>query len=76
MNCIKCNDIIPEGRLRAIPGTTECITCSSTKPFYGRAVITGKDTYSEVEIIKDPAVAEEIRKLEKDMRLESKRKRK
>ena len=74
MNCTKCNNIIPEGRLKALPGTKECTTCSTTKPFYGRAIVTGKDTYSEVEIIKDPVVAEEIRNLEKDMRLERKRK--
>ena len=61
MDCIKCFNKIPRGRLRALPGTKTCVNCSTTAPVYARAVITGKTTYSEIEVIKDPEAAAKMR---------------
>jgi hypothetical protein len=65
MNCCKCNEPIPEPRLKALPNTHTCVECSSVGKWYTRAVITGKTTYSEVEVIKDPEAAKEMKKLDK-----------
>ena len=52
MNCSKCHKPIQKLRLKALPNTRECITCSSEERNMVRAVITGKTTYSEIEVIK------------------------
>lgn len=65
MNCIKCNNEIPLGRLEAIPGTKTCVNCSSTSKWYVRSVVTGKTTYSETEIIKDESVAESLKQMDR-----------
>ncbi|MDJ1496720.1 TraR/DksA C4-type zinc finger protein [Cytophagaceae bacterium DM2B3-1] len=51
MNCIHCGSEIPEARLKAIPTTKTCIDCSKTNRVYGFAVISGKTTYSEIQIV-------------------------
>ena len=38
------------------------MNCSTTAPIYARPIISGKTTYSELEIIKDPVAAEEMRR--------------
>ena len=53
MNCISCDVIIPEARLKAIPGTKECVKCSTEDKVAVQTIISGKNTYSEVEIIKN-----------------------
>lgn len=61
MFCKKCGDKIPQGRLDILPNTTTCVSCSDTSKWYVRSVITGKTTYSEVEVIKDSQVAESLK---------------
>ena len=56
MKCIKCQEEIPPLRLEAVPGTKTCVQCSSTSRWYVRNVISGKTTYAETEVIKDPNV--------------------
>jgi hypothetical protein len=51
MNCINCGIEIPEGRLKAIPGTQTCVSCSDTAKVAGFRVITGKSTYTEMQIV-------------------------
>jgi len=65
MNCIKCNNSIPEGRLQALPGTKTCVNCSTTEKWYVRNVITGKTTYCETEIIKDQSTAKNLREMDR-----------
>ena len=60
MICIKCQNKIQAGRLKALPGTKTCVGCSTTARWYVRNVISGKTTYCETEIIKDPESAKEI----------------
>ena len=63
MKCQKCDNIISAGRLKALPNTKECVACSSTEQNMVRAVITGKTTYSEVEVIKKKKTKEYLNKL-------------
>jgi hypothetical protein len=63
MDCIHCGNPIPEGRLQALPGTKTCTKCSTTGRVKGHAIITGKTTYSELEIL-SAEQAEEIYQME------------
>jgi len=63
MNCCKCYKPIPKPRLKALPNTRECIVCSSEERNMVRAVITGKTTYSEVEVIKNKKTKEYLNSL-------------
>ena len=65
MDCIKCKEAIPVGRLKALPGTKVCVNCSDTQRWYLRNIISGKTTYSEAEIIKDPELAVKMRKMDR-----------
>jgi hypothetical protein len=49
--CDCCGEEIPVGRLKAIPNATKCVKCSSVKKVAGFAMITGKNTYSELQIV-------------------------
>lgn len=62
MNCCKCQAEIPQARMLILPNTRTCVQCSTTGKWYARAVITGKTTYCEVEVIKDEAAAEEMKR--------------
>jgi hypothetical protein len=62
MDCIKCQEEIPQGRLVILPDTRTCVQCSTAGKWYARPVITGKTTYSEVEIIKDEDTAAEMKR--------------
>lgn len=62
MNCKKCQERIPPLRIKALPSATTCVNCSTTEAVYVRAIITGKTTYSELEVIKDPEAAAEMRR--------------
>ena len=62
MNCIKCGTVINPLRLKALPGTKVCVNCSTTAPIYARPIISGKTTYSELEIIKDPVAKDAVSK--------------
>jgi len=65
MECVKCKESIPVGRLKALPGTKVCVNCSDTQRWYLRNIISGKTTYSEAEIIKDPELAVKMRKMDR-----------
>jgi len=62
--CKRCLEPIPEARLKALPGTKECVQCSSVEMNVVRSVITGKTTYSEVEVIKNKDTKEYLKRLE------------
>ena len=62
MNCCKCFKKIPRARLKALPSARTCVDCSTTQAVYVRPVITSKTTHSELEEIKDPDAAEQMRK--------------
>lgn len=63
VHCINCGIEIPEARLIALPGILTCVKCSSTPKVQGFTVIEHK-TGNYVQVIKDPAVAEELRRLD------------
>jgi len=65
MKCTKCQKSIHPTRMQALPNTRTCVKCSSVGKWYTRPVITGKTTYSEVEVIKDPVTAKEMHKLDR-----------
>ena len=58
--CIKCTKEINPLRVKALPDTKVCVNCSDTSRWYVRNVISGKTTYCETEIIKDPESAKTI----------------
>ncbi len=60
--CVKCYTEIDPRRLNIIPNTTQCVNCSDTDRVYGHVVITGKNTYSEVQIV-DKSTSERLYKL-------------
>ena len=60
MNCCKCHNEINPLRLKALPETKTCVNCSDTSRWYVRNVISGKTTYAETEVIKDPEAARTI----------------
>ena len=60
MKCVKCLDEINPLRIKAIPSTKTCVSCSDTSRWYVRNVISGKTTYAETEVIKDPESARTI----------------
>ncbi len=62
--CRRCLEAIPEARLKALPGTKECVECSSVEMNVVRTVITGKTTYSEVEVIKNDDTKKYLKRLE------------
>ena len=60
MKCSKCSDEINPLRIKALPGTSTCVKCSDTSRWYVRNIISGKTTYAETEVIKDPEAARTI----------------
>lgn len=59
MFCTICENEIPKLRLQALPGTKTCIDCSSTNRIAGFPLITGKNSYSELQLV-DQEKAEEL----------------
>ncbi|MDX2195594.1 MAG: hypothetical protein NW207_04180 [Cytophagales bacterium] len=53
MLCLHCGIEIPIERLKILPHTHTCVQCSDTQRVYGHAVITGKTSYSEIEIVSE-----------------------
>jgi hypothetical protein len=53
VQCIKCKEAIPEGRLKALPGATTCVSCSSSKMKRSITVTKGEgeDTYNDIVIM-------------------------
>lgn len=58
MNCIHCNEPIPEGRIKALPNAKTCVKCSETGRVYGFAVVSGKTTYSEIQVVSEQTAQE------------------
>ena len=63
--CITCKEVIPAGRVKALPTTRTCTECSTTTAWYVRNIIAGKTEYMETEIIKDPRAADVLREMDK-----------
>ena len=64
MDCCKCCKPIPEARLKALHNTKTCVEWSSVERDYVRTIISGKTTYSEVEVIKNKDTKEYLQKLD------------
>jgi hypothetical protein len=62
-NCKHCNNQIPEGRLAILPHTQTCVNCSTTQKVGGHTVISGKNTYSEIQIV-DQETAQSLAKMQ------------
>ena len=63
VNCISCDVVIPEARLKAVPGTKECVKCSTEDKVGVQVIISGKNTYSEVEVIKNKETQKDIERI-------------
>ena len=61
VQCARCKEAIPKGRLKALPGATTCVSCSSSKMKRSITVTKGEgeDTYNDL-IIMDHEVYEHI----------------
>ena len=62
--CRKCHKPIPKARVKALPNTKECVECSSVERNYVRTIISGKTTYSEIEVIKNKDTKEYLKNLD------------
>ena len=51
MYCIKCGNLIPEARLKALPTAKTCVRCSQAQRVAGFPMITGKTEYSALQIM-------------------------
>lgn len=61
-NCCKCNNPIPEGRVKALPNTKTCVSCSSVEAVACHVVVSGKTEYSQIEIV-DQQTAKRMKEL-------------
>lgn len=61
--CTKCNQPIPEGRLKALPTTTTCTACSTEGSYIANQVIHNDEDYTQLEFIKDPETIAELNRL-------------
>ena len=64
MKCVKCREDVHKARLRALPGTKTCVECSDVERNYVRTIISGKTTYSEIEVIKNKDTKEYLKRLD------------
>jgi len=53
VQCVKCKEEIPEGRLKALPGTTTCVNCSNSRMKRSVTVVKGEreDTFNDLIIM-------------------------
>jgi hypothetical protein len=51
MKCIKCEEIIPEGRLKALPGTKTCVNCSGARMKGAVTLMKGEGDHTWIETI-------------------------
>jgi hypothetical protein len=63
MKCIKCGNVIPEARVKALPNVRTCINHSDAEKKVGTPIMlgTGEDTYVELNIME----AEDYKRFEK-----------
>lgn len=64
-HCAACGQPIPEARLKALPAAKTCVQCSSTARVAGFAIISGKTTYSEIQIVSQETAQELNQKQER-----------
>ena len=50
-NCVKCGEIIPEGRLKALPGAKTCVSCSSVQKKGTVTIMKGEGDHTWIETI-------------------------
>lgn len=68
--CRVCGIVIPEGRLKAIPGTETCTEHSSASKFSANVVQHGNledDGFQEIEIVRDPRASEQLEMYRKQL---------
>lgn len=63
MKCKSCQNEIPEGRLKALPGTRVCTPCSTEGQYVSNQIVVNDEEYSELEFIKDPNTIAELARL-------------
>lgn len=63
--CLACGVEIPEGRLKAVPGTKTCTEHSNENAYYANQVVHNDEDYCQLEFIKDPNAIAEIKRLSK-----------
>jgi hypothetical protein len=63
MNCSICQNPINPLRIKALPGTKTCVNCSTTEKVGCHVVISGKNTYSEIQIV-DQETSAKLRQLQ------------
>jgi NAD-dependent SIR2 family protein deacetylase len=53
VQCSKCKEEIPEGRLKALPGATTCVSCSNSRMKRSVTVVKGEgeDTFNDLIIL-------------------------
>lgn len=51
MKCAICEKEIPARRLEILPNTKTCVNCSETARVHGHPIISGKTSYSELQIV-------------------------
>ncbi len=64
MNCCKCSVEINPLRVKALPDTRTCVECSDVERNYVRTIISGKTTYSEIEVIKNKDTKEYLKRID------------
>lgn len=60
--CVSCRKEIDPRRVKIMPNAVRCVNCSDTERVYGHVIISGKNTYSEVQIV-DKSTSERLYKL-------------
>lgn len=66
--CIVCSNVIPEGRVKALPNVRTCVEHSTATPYGMRTVAygtTADDAQQEFEIIRDAALVRKIEEYSK-----------
>ena len=69
--CIVCGTEIPEGRLKAVPGTKTCVNHSTATKFAANVVSYGNaeagELTSEIEIVRNTESAEKLKHYSKQL---------
>lgn len=69
--CTVCGIEIPEGRLKAVPGTKTCVNHSTATKFAANIVSYGNaeagELTSEIEVIRDTKAAEKLNQYSKQL---------
>jgi len=64
ITCKVCGNEIPEGRLKAVPGTKTCVQHSTATKFAANVVSYGNaeagDLVNEIEIVRDAKAVEQL----------------